>query len=370
MKTRQTFALSLTLIFTIVILATNISYAHEVMSLEGKVESSLSRSPGVSILKMVEPNYPPLAKAARICGMVKVEIVVDGTGSVTSAKVLSGHPLLKDASIAAARKWEFTPVSFGEATKEMHGTITFDYIITVVRKDLEKALQEVQHHPDSPKAHAVLAYSYKANGSKDEAIEEYEAVIQLKPDYHEDIYLELASLYHPYNEEHDKRMDAYQRGLQIFPESVLLLKGMGRVVGDIGRYSEAIEIYQKALLREPQDVDLLCATAELYQNLLRFEDSLEFLQRAILIDSINHIAKEKTGIAYLELGRLDEAEAYLKESVALSAHTAYALEYLGEIYERRGNIEMAVQTWEKALARTCEASQRARIEEKLKAHSK
>jgi TonB family protein len=369
MLTRQTFALSLTLIFTALTLATKISYAHDVViSWAGKVESSLSLGPGASLLKQVDPSYPPLAKAARIYGIVVVEIMVDGAGNVTSAKVLSGHPLLKDASLAAARQWKFTPVSPGEATEEISGTITFNYILTEAREELEKAELRVASNPDSPEAHANLARYYSQASRNVDAIREYNEALRLKPDYDEQVYNQLAYLYNR-NGGYPTSLETLQKGLQVFPDSVLLLQASGREFGDTGNYLEGIEMYQKALLREPKNVDLLCATAQLYQNLLRFEESLVFLDRAAAINPLHHIAKEKTGFAYLQLGRLDEAEECLKGAVTLHARTASASEYLGDVYLHRGNLELALQNWKEALSRAYEAGQKARIEEKVKAYS-
>jgi TonB family protein len=369
MITRQTFALSLSVIFTIVTIATNISYAHDVVSsMEGKVESSLSSAPGVSIVKQVDAIYPPLAKAARVSGAVIVEVAIARTGQVTSAKILSGHPLLKEPSLAAARKWEFTPISPGEATEEISGVITFDYIIPEVREELKKAELQVAGNPDSSEAHTNLARCYGNSGRKDDAIREYHEALRLHPAYEERVYSELAYLYNR-NEGFATRLETLQRGLQIFPNSVLLLKHLGGELDYTGNYSEAIEVYQKVLLREPQDVDLLCATAQLYQNLFRFEESLVFLDRATARNPLHHMAKEKTGFAYLQLGRLDEAEECLKEAVTLHARTASASEYLGDVYLHRGNLELALQNWKEALSRAYEAGQKARIEAKVKAYS-
>src|SRR3989442_5993217 len=56
-----------------------------------------------SATRRVEPGYPPLAKAARVSGAVVVEVTIDEEGNVMSARAISGHPLLKDAALAAAR---------------------------------------------------------------------------------------------------------------------------------------------------------------------------------------------------------------------------------------------------------------------------
>src|SRR6266571_2040646 len=60
-----------------------------------------------SATRRFEPAYPPLAKAARVSGAVVVEVTVDEEGNVMAARAISGHPLLKDAAVEAARGWTF-----------------------------------------------------------------------------------------------------------------------------------------------------------------------------------------------------------------------------------------------------------------------
>ena len=51
-----------------------------------------------------QPAYPPIAKAARVSGVVSVRVEVDMlSGGVVSASVKSGHPLLQQAAVEAAR---------------------------------------------------------------------------------------------------------------------------------------------------------------------------------------------------------------------------------------------------------------------------
>jgi TonB family protein len=53
------------------------------------------------------PAYPPLARQARIMGDVKILVGVRQDGTLASAEVLSGHPLLKQAALESARKSTF-----------------------------------------------------------------------------------------------------------------------------------------------------------------------------------------------------------------------------------------------------------------------
>jgi TonB family protein len=75
----------------------------------------------------VDAEYPPLARAARISGSVVVEVTVDEAGVVTSARAISGHPLLKDSAVNAARQWQFTPTTLAGIPTRVIGTITFNF---------------------------------------------------------------------------------------------------------------------------------------------------------------------------------------------------------------------------------------------------
>lgn len=58
------------------------------------------------LVRLSDPVYPPIARQARITGVVEVEVIVHRDGS-NDVNVLSGHPMLKDAAITSARSSEF-----------------------------------------------------------------------------------------------------------------------------------------------------------------------------------------------------------------------------------------------------------------------
>ena len=57
----------------------------------------------------VAPVYPPLARAARVEGIVILEAVIAQDGSVRDVRVLRSQALLDEAAIEAVRQWRFTP---------------------------------------------------------------------------------------------------------------------------------------------------------------------------------------------------------------------------------------------------------------------
>jgi len=61
------------------------------------------------LIRQVKPQYPPLALQARIQGTVVLQAVIGKDGSVQELHVVSGHPLLTGAAIAAVRQWLYRP---------------------------------------------------------------------------------------------------------------------------------------------------------------------------------------------------------------------------------------------------------------------
>ncbi|MET0625460.1 MAG: TonB family protein [Pyrinomonadaceae bacterium] len=75
------------------------------------------------------PVYPPEAKAAGAKGTVTVQILVDEEGKVVSASAVSGHPLLQDAAVAAARRARFSPTLLSGRPVRVSGVVTYNFVL-------------------------------------------------------------------------------------------------------------------------------------------------------------------------------------------------------------------------------------------------
>jgi len=95
--------------------------------------SNIVRSPNGELsgyaTKKVMPQYPIDAKKARAQGPVQVEVTVSESGKVIEAKAVSGHELLRDASVQAAKQWEFKPAEGSGAPVKMQGILTFSFAL-------------------------------------------------------------------------------------------------------------------------------------------------------------------------------------------------------------------------------------------------
>lgn len=56
-----------------------------------------------------KPEYPPLAKMARIQGRVLLEAIISKDGTIQDLKILSGHPLLVKPAMEAVARWRYQP---------------------------------------------------------------------------------------------------------------------------------------------------------------------------------------------------------------------------------------------------------------------
>ena len=74
-----------------------------------------------------KPAYPPMAKQANASGTVIVQVLVDENGNVVSAQVVSGHPLLRPAAIAAARQAKFSPTKLSGKPVKVSGVINYQF---------------------------------------------------------------------------------------------------------------------------------------------------------------------------------------------------------------------------------------------------
>ncbi len=61
------------------------------------------------LVKRVQPNYPPLARQARIQGTVVLQAQISKTGDIENLQLISGHPMLAPAAIEAVKQWKYRP---------------------------------------------------------------------------------------------------------------------------------------------------------------------------------------------------------------------------------------------------------------------
>jgi len=67
----------------------------------------LAQKPPVAVKEAYAPQYPPIAVAARVEGVVVIRVEIGPDGAVIMAEVISGSEMLRISAIQAAKKWRF-----------------------------------------------------------------------------------------------------------------------------------------------------------------------------------------------------------------------------------------------------------------------
>jgi protein TonB len=74
-----------------------------------------------------KPPYPLAAKAVRAQGNVNVQVTIDETGNVISAKAMDGHILLRSAAEKAAWSAKFDPTLLSKQPVKVTGVIVYRF---------------------------------------------------------------------------------------------------------------------------------------------------------------------------------------------------------------------------------------------------
>ncbi len=81
------------------------------------------------MIKRVEPDYPQIARQARVEGTVILEATTDIYGRVKGVKILRSIPLLDQAAMDAVRQWVYEPFLVNGKPREVSITVTLVFAL-------------------------------------------------------------------------------------------------------------------------------------------------------------------------------------------------------------------------------------------------
>src|SRR2546428_8825257 len=84
------------------------------------------------LIRKVQPNYPPLARQARIQGAVQLQAEISKEGTIENLRLISGHPMLAPAAIEAVKQWRCKTYNLERGTGGVEEQIEGDF--TIVRR--------------------------------------------------------------------------------------------------------------------------------------------------------------------------------------------------------------------------------------------
>jgi periplasmic protein TonB len=90
----------------------------------------VSRMMEGNLVHKVQPEYPPLARAARIQGSVVLKAIISKEGTIKDLKVVNGHPMLVKAALEAVSQWRYRPYYLNNEPVEVETQVTVNFVLS------------------------------------------------------------------------------------------------------------------------------------------------------------------------------------------------------------------------------------------------
>jgi periplasmic protein TonB len=81
-------------------------------------------------IRDAKPNYPPLARQARIQGTVVLQALISKTGDIENLQLISGHPMLAPAAIEAVKQWKYKPYLLNGEPVEVETQVQVNFTLS------------------------------------------------------------------------------------------------------------------------------------------------------------------------------------------------------------------------------------------------
>jgi protein TonB len=82
-----------------------------------------------NLIHRVQPEYPVLAKMARVQGAVVLHAVISKQGTIEGLAVISGPPALLEAAVDAVRQWRYRPYYLNDEAVEVDTQVTVNFVL-------------------------------------------------------------------------------------------------------------------------------------------------------------------------------------------------------------------------------------------------
>ena len=83
-----------------------------------------------NLIYRVQPQYPPLARQARIQGIVVLRAMISREGKIENLQVITGHPLLVKSAMDAVLQWRYRPYYLNNEPVELETQVTVNFTLS------------------------------------------------------------------------------------------------------------------------------------------------------------------------------------------------------------------------------------------------
>ncbi len=197
----------------------------------------------------------------------------------------------------------------------------------------------IERYPDNAGLRRNLAYILEKKELIDEAIVQYEQVVNLEGEDAND-WKRLANLYLR-NDQINDAIDAYQKIIAIDPADQDAQQTLGQLLKGTGDSEAAIQALEKALELDPENTQLMFDIGKSYFDQSEYASSIQKLTLYLQKKPEDMIAKEMLGEAYFNKGDYRKALSTFKEVVEARPNNKKVLIDIANCYKELGDYPTA-----------------------------
>ena len=220
----------------------------------------------------------------------------------------------------------------------------------------------VMKYPKDERAHTNLGNNFFGTQEYEKAIEEYEQVIRINPEFSQP-YNQMGYAYR-FLKKYDDAEKTFQKYVELIPDDPNPYDSYAEMLMKRGKFEASIEQYWKALKINPNFVASHVGIATNYNFLGEYDKARKQLQTLFDIarnDGEKRAARLAMTVSYVDEGKMDKALEELNWQYNLGkgtndpANMAADLIFIGNIYYEMKKYDKAFSFYEDAL-KTIEAS--------------
>jgi predicted O-linked N-acetylglucosamine transferase (SPINDLY family) len=223
---------------------------------------------------------------------------------------------------------------------------------SVALGDREQAVQHyaqvIELRPDQPLAYYKRANLLKDRGDLEMSLTDYDRAITLDPHYAYALCnrgVVLSRL-----ERLDEALESYERALAIIPDDVLAIFNRADLLRQLQRPAEALAGYDRAISVRPDHLESFYNRGLLFFEHLRIAEALASFDRVVALEPDYTDAHYRRGLALLRLQKPVDALAAFDRAIALEADHALAHFNRGVALHQLGLRKEAMDSLDKSLA--------------------
>ena len=205
----------------------------------------------------------------------------------------------------------------------------------------------IKDYPKESLLFNIRGACYAALGKLEDAVQNYQNALVIKPDY-SDVSYNLGNVLRDLGQLEDA-VKSYKKTIAIEPNYHAAQYNLGVTFQELGLLDDAAEQYEKALNIKPDNIEARINLGSVYQSLGLLEEAIKQYESILDVDAANEEALNNLGIIYRDLGHTDEAISYYKKALEINPDFAGAHYNLGLLFQDLGQVDDSIEQYEKAI---------------------